>query len=802
MSTEPNPVDPLDLEQATQPTVDLAPTAVREAVPGAQVAVSDMTGVPAALSEIAEDVRPSEFPEVQQLVGSVFESSSPAEMSHAFEEARPESPEAQQGLFEAPLGTGNGADLLAPKIPDYQSDRLVDQTTDQTTYLSVDPTTDLNTDPTTDMTTGDSGAAWGSVQTPVVPATGWAGGGSTPPPNDNNFGQGPNGPDPSNPPQNATPPKKRRGALIGVGIGVLGLAGGVAFAFTQIRGQEKANTPVEAVQSFYTSFEAGDAIGMAKTLAPGERDVMLDSMVPMLAEMSRLNVLEKNFDPAKIKGYTAKLSNFKATSKEVRPDLAHVVVTSGKLSTTFNPNDLPFGDFVRKLSGKSLSEAESTTQSSDIGTTAESPFVVNKIGKRWYISLNYSAAESDRLGQENPYSVPAKGSGVAAKGAPTPEKAVAEMMQAMADLNVRRMIELVPPDEFAALHDYAGRFIDEANDATKEATKQYKLTVNPTMKTNKLADDRVQVTLTDLPFNLKVDTADVKVKIDYANSNVDAALDTTNGDTARLTWKNKILDASVKTANGDSGKVSWKNKTLNGSLATANGDKGTLVYKNKVLDAQFFPVSGEKISANYAKECFTLTVDGEEKKGCGQEGIAKLFSDLTGQPIDTSTLNSQGLGFGSKCASANRKVPTIGFTVIKRDGAWYVSPTRTVLDSMTAVMRSLDPKDVECIRDEIKKSIDSVTGSVNNPDAIDPTFIDPIDPDSDPFATDTFPDFPADSSPFPSEDDFTFDEPTSDTFASEVDGDAVIEGIADVTIAFEPIDSDSVDGGPTVDTTG
>ena len=545
------------------------------------------------------------------------------------------------------------------------------------------------------------------------------------------------------------PKKKRRLALLGVGLGVLGLAGGAAFAFTQIKGTEKANTPEQAIETFYKSFENGDAIGLAKTLAPGERDVMLDSMVPMLAEMSRLKVLEKDFDPAKIKGYTAKLTAFKAKSTVVRPDLAHVVVTSGKLSTTFNPNDLPFGDFVRKLGGDDLKKSKATTQSSDIGSKADNPFVVQKIGKRWYLSLNYSIAESARLQADEPYKVPLKGAGVAAKGAASPEAAVSDMMQAMADLNARRIIELLPPDEFAALHDYAGQFIVSADDGVKEVSKKYKLKVTPKLITSKIADDRVVVTVADLPFNLKVDDPELKVRANYAA---------------------KTLDASIDTKDGSKGKVTWKNKVLDGSFTTSEG---------------------ETVSAKYAKQCLTITVDGDEKKGCGQEGLAKLFSDISGQEIDTSTLNTDGLGFSSKCKPTNKGKPTIGFTVIKREGAWYVSPTRTMLDSVTAVMKKLEPKDIDCLRDQIETSIKSITNQNNNPDAIDPTFIDPTDPNADPFATDTFPDFPVDSS-IASDDIFADDTFSSDTFAEDdtFAGDDTIS--LDDTVTFDDPVSDTI----------
>jgi hypothetical protein len=710
MTTEPSPLDPLSLDQANQETVDLAPTqswASRTEIPsipdvpneiglGAPVDLMAAGGLPSA-----ESVLNQTSAAASGAIGNATEGLVGAIPSFIPPTTAPASAPAPEALAPAP----------APEAPETPSSSPSELAADPLgTYQSETPAA---AETITEGVTGAEATVVGAAgaAAAVAGTTGGFGGGGPSFPTPAFSDSGPGEP----------PKKKRRLALLGVGLGVLGLAGGAAFAITQIKGTEKANTPEQAIETFYKSFENGDAIGLAKTLAPGERDVMLDSMVPMLAEMSRLKVLEKDFDPAKIKGYTAKLTAFKAKSTVVRPDLAHVVVTSGKLSTTFNPNDLPFGDFVRKLGGDDLKKSKSTTQSSDIGSKADNPFVVQKIGKRWYLSMNYSIAESARLQSEDPYKVPLKGAGVAAKGAPSPEAAISDMMQAMADLDTRRIIELLPPDEFAALHDYAGQFIDKATDAVKDGKKQYKLTVTPQLLTSKIADDRVVVTIKDLPFKLKVDNPDVKLKADYAA------------------------------------------KVLNASLNTKDGSKGQLTWKNQILDGSFTSPEGEKVSAKYAKECLTITVDGDEKKGCGQEGLAKLFSDITGQAIDTSTLNTDGLGFSSKCKPTNKGKPVLGFTVIKREGAWYVSPTRTMLDSVTAVMKKLEPKDIECLRDQIETSIKSLSNQNNNPDAIDPTFIDPTDPNADPFATDTFPDFPVDSS-IASDDIFA-----DDTFDSSVD---------------------------------
>lgn len=502
--------------------------------------------------------------------------------------------------------------------------------------------------------------------------------------------------------------KGRAGRVALLALGLAGVVGGGAFAFTQITGGEKANTPEQAVEGFYRSFERGDFIGMSKALAPGERDVLLDSMVPMVAELSRLEILKKDFTLDKVDGYTAKVTNYKATSKMLRPDLASVVVTGGNLKATLDPKKLPFGDFLRDQFGKQIDEAESTSTSESLRVgTNDSPLIVQKVGKRWYISGNYSVAEAARRDSDNPSKVPAKGAGVAAKGSKTPEGAVRDMLQASANLDVRRVIELLPPDEFAALHDYAGEFIGDAERELADVRKQYTLTVNPKLTVLTLADDRRLVQLVDLPMKFS---------------------------------------------------------------ATVNEQRIKFEYKDKTATASFVSKEGEDLSADFRGDCLTIVLDGEKKKGCGREGWSKLFTDLTGTPIDLSTIPASTNGIAGPCGSQKR--PQLGFTVIKRDGLWYVSPFRTTLDTMTATMKTLERKDLDCFVKEVKKVADSTTNSVSSTFDVgsDDTAIM-----EDTFSTDTF---SADTS--------------SDVFASDTSGssasdsDAVVpELIADTPACRE-----------------
>jgi hypothetical protein len=535
---------------------------------------------------------------------------------------------------------------------------------------------------------------------------------------------------PAEPPVPSAAPvaaKKRNVAkLVGIGVGVLGLLGGGAFAVKQITGGEKSNSPEQAIESFYGSLERGDAIGMAKVLVPGERDIMLDSLVPMMTELSRLDILDKNLDLNRVPGYEAKASNFKATSTKLRDDLAEVRVTGGSLKTSVDPSKLPIGSFVRDLLGDQLAKAkvQSSIDPLNVGG-GNSPLVAQKVGNRWYLSLNYSAAESSRRSSASAFAVPVKGGGVPAKGADSPEAAVSDLLKAAADLDVRRVIELLPPDELPALHDYAGHFIADAEKALVQPRQLSDVKVQPQLHSTKVTDDRALVSIVDLPFTAAVSADDgTKVHAAYAN------------------------------------------KTLTGDMTTADG---------------------ETIKADYRNNCVTLVVDSETKKGCGQKGMAKLFSDLSGQEINTDTLTDSGIDYGQSCVK-NGRPARLGLVTVKQGGKWFVSPTRTMLDSMTAMMKSFDRKDLDCIKNQIQKTVSSFQGTFL-PSASDSTFQAPTHPSKDPFSN--VPDTFSTDDSFNADDTFNVD----DTFSGE--GNSSVDTLPLDTL---PIDTRPVDDGLTFET--
>ena len=346
----------------------------------------------------------------------------------------------------------------------------------------------------------------------------------------------------------------------------------------------------------------------------------------------------------------------------------------------------PLGRLIRDNLEKQIDEAESQRTVSKLKMPTDGPrIVVIKDGGRWYLSGGYSIAEASRLDSGNPgkykFAMPAKGAGVAAKGADTPEAAVQQFIDAAAKLDVRRIIELMPPKELGALHDYAGQFIGDAEDAVRTATKdQYELSF-PGMK---LASTR-------------------------------------DGDTAQVT----IVSTGI-----------------NFGLTAPDAPEFRAIYENK-------------------NRCVTLTLDGDTKKRCGAD-VVKFLDDF-GVPIDQAQIEDQ-----LKLQGVNGKKPKLGFTVVKQDGKWFVSPSRTMLDGMTAYLRIISKKDLNTYEKQIKDAIAGLGGSST---AADPSLGDP-----------------------------TFDPGLSSdtTFASSIEDSSIDDSSIDTTVAADttvPTDTTLVDSG-------
>lgn len=321
------------------------------------------------------------------------------------------------------------------------------------------------------------------------------------------------------------PKPRSNGRIAAALVAVVAVIAGGIFAISALGGDE--NKPEDPVRAMFAAAEKSDVIGILEQLAPGERDAVRGPLADLVHELNRLEVF-KDADPKHVSGVDVEVKDLELEAKEVSDDLADVRITGGNGKISYDLAKLPLGDFVLDLIGHPLSGSDSTSDSLK-GTNDD---VVNTVkrGGRWYVSIGYTAAESARRDQN--VSLENLGDGVAPAGAASAEDAVRQMAQAGAGLDVRKLIGLLPPDEFGALQDYAGLFLPEAEQGVDAAR------------------DHVSAHISKLDLDSKTDGDEAVVKVKAVE--LDASYDD-----SKLAYRDGCLtitpsgSAEKKVCNGD-----------------------------------------------------------------------------------------------------------------------------------------------------------------------------------------------------------------------------------------------------------
>jgi hypothetical protein len=286
------------------------------------------------------------------------------------------------------------------------------------------------------------------------------------------------------PPQSPQPPPSRtgsrRGLVIGLVVALVALVGGGAtwLALSQSDSVTAgAATPTEAARNLAGSFGNGDVAGLLGTLAPAEAALFTDALEEATGELKRLQILDQDANPDALSGVqvqAAGLTFDEAGAERINDHLTITKLTGGKLTVTADLSRIPLAeDFVdAALSRQQRQELEQGPQMStiDIGeqvrTTGEAIRIATvQVEGQWYPSLLYTVADyalKDSGRRWPDQSIPAV-------GAASPKEAVRQLAQAAMDADIRRVIELLPPDEMGVLHD-AGPALLEAVGGDAEPT--------------------------------------------------------------------------------------------------------------------------------------------------------------------------------------------------------------------------------------------------------------------------------------------------------------------------------------------
>lgn len=394
-----------------------------------------------------------------------------------------------------------------------------------------------------------------------------------------------------------------RGRRIAVGLGVIAVVAGGLFAVLSLGSEE--NSPEDPVRAMFEAAERGDLLGVLEQLEPGERDALRQPIMDMADELDRLEVLQDP-DLGGISGIDIQVDDLELSSRRVTDDIARVTITDGTGRVHVDVAELPLGRFVRDLLGDANDEVNDSSES--LASKDADDFVATvRRGGKWYVSIGYSIAEQARDGRPFDQMGPA----VTARGADTPDGAVRELIEAGAGLDVRRVIELLPPDELGALQDYAGLFLPSLESEIAGAREEVRVSI-PTLE-------------------LEADT---------------------DGDQALVTIE----------------KIEVEGQAEGNTFSFRDGCF-------KMSGEDFEPT--ELCPADRPTDALGFTPFG-------------FFGARAGD-VEPPTLS-----FADKQAS-------VGFVTTRVDGKWYVSPVRTVLEDLVAIMRLAQPSDLDAIRDYFER---------------------------------------------------------------------------------------------------
>lgn len=258
----------------------------------------------------------------------------------------------------------------------------------------------------------------------------------------------------------ARPPRRktRRGLLVGLAAALVVVAGGAGTWVALSRSDSGAATPVEAALRLVGSISNGDVAGVLTSLAPAEAAVLVDPVTDVTNEFKRLKVLAPGFEPKTLAGVAARTENLtfdEGAAEHVNDHVTITKLTGGTVTVTTDLSKLPLTKgFLDQAAPAAVAGKADGTRSINIGDEVRKigeplRIATVKVDGRWYPSLFYTIAD---------YALKSAGerwpsTSIPAVGAASSNDAVKEMVQAALDADMKRAIELVPPDEMAVLHD-------------------------------------------------------------------------------------------------------------------------------------------------------------------------------------------------------------------------------------------------------------------------------------------------------------------------------------------------------------
>jgi hypothetical protein len=253
------------------------------------------------------------------------------------------------------------------------------------------------------------------------------------------------------------PKRKGRRVLTAVGgVAAVGVLAGVGYVvYDQFSGPNGgAASPTAAVLELSAAADGEDAATALSLLAPGEVGSVADVYRDVQAKAIR-DGIAKAGDP--FAGFDLALDGVEVQTEELGDDVAAVTVTSGTVSWALDPDLLPGplridsnGD-VREAASGSADLVDVTREATDAEPLRI--MTVQRDGK-WYVSPVTTLLEAWRAEEGLPAPDFSRPLDLAGTGADSATAAVEQAARSVAAYDVDGFLDLVSPEEGAALYQY------------------------------------------------------------------------------------------------------------------------------------------------------------------------------------------------------------------------------------------------------------------------------------------------------------------------------------------------------------
>lgn len=262
------------------------------------------------------------------------------------------------------------------------------------------------------------------------------------------------------PPPDAPRPGRGRSKLALTAVAGAMVVAAVGFGVVSLTSGSGADSAQGAVEDLFGAIDREDAIGVAESLEPSERAIVLEALEDTEAEAQRVDVAADDLDLRSVEGVDLEVADLRLQTSPLDDDTYAVDITAGTISSRTELAAMPIGPVVQEVLDRNGDDGAHTDEIELAGTRI---VAVERDGG-WYVSALYSFAELIRRDLEPVPPYPAAGTAIAAVGAESPEAAVREGVAAAAALDVERLIELTPAEEARVLHAYGPILVAEAKD--------------------------------------------------------------------------------------------------------------------------------------------------------------------------------------------------------------------------------------------------------------------------------------------------------------------------------------------------